>query len=98
MGYRKTDAIPIRNAKKYPSPRIVVLGTSGVGKSTFANALFNRSHNYKPPDFEEMKENNESCFESSLTGGENGGGKTTKSCADIGYFLGDEKYGEVSLR
>merc|ERR1711953_1269053 len=35
--------IPPDNAKKYASPRIVVLGAAGVGKSTFANALLNRT-------------------------------------------------------
>ena len=77
---------------RYPGPRIVVLGTAGVGKSVFSNALFNRSSDYKPPD-------SKKCFEGGLVdhGDGKSGGKTQEACIESGYFLGDEKNGEVSL-
>jgi len=83
--------IPEVNAKRYPGPRIVVLGTAGVGKSVFANALFNRSSDYKPPGTKK-------CFEGGLVDHENGnGGKTQEACIESGYFLGDEKNGEITV-
>jgi len=75
------------NAKKYPSPRIVVLGTAGVGKSTFANALFNRSSRYRHNE-------GKSCFEA---GKSTNGGKTTEACEETGYFLDDPKYEMITV-
>jgi len=83
--------IPPRNDKEYPSPRIVVLGTAGVGKSVFANALFNRSSTYDP-DPEDLE--SDSCFEG---GKSEKGGKTTKACVNEGYFLDDKKYGKITV-
>ena len=70
---------------RYPSPRIVVLGTAGVGKSAFANALFNRTHDYKPPG-------GKKCFEAGMVKAGEKGGLTREACIETGYFLGDEKY------
>ena len=75
---------------RYPSPRIVVLGTAGVGKSVFANALFNRSSEYKPPGPKK-------CFEGGLVEKGQSGGKTQEACIETGYFLGDESNGEVGV-
>ena len=47
---------------RYSSPRIVVLGSAGVGKSVFANALFNRPSDYIP-------EGKKKCFEGGLVVG-----------------------------
>jgi len=73
------------NAKKFPSPRIVVLGTAGVGKSVFANALFNRPSTFK---------SGKSCFEG---GKSEDGGKTTEACEQTGYFLDDPKYEKITV-
>jgi len=61
-----------------------VLGEAGVGKSVFANALFNRSSKYKNPD--------QSCFEG---GTALDGGKTKVACVQSGLFLNNTKYGQV---
>merc|ERR1711874_3119 len=73
--------IPLDNADLYSSPRIVVLGSAGVGKSVFANALFNRPSDYIP-------EGKKKCFEGGLVVGGKGG-KTQEACAEKGYFLND---------
>ena len=72
---------------RFPSPRIVVLGAAGVGKSVFANSLFGRTSYYKPGDGKE-------CFEGGLS---IKGGKTKKACFEKDFFLGNESYGKVSL-
>merc|ERR1712038_822594 len=82
--------IPPVNAQRYPLPRIVVLGTAGVGKSVFANALFNRSSEYKPPGPKK-------CFEGGLVEKGQSGGKTQEACIETGYFLGDERNGEITV-
>ena len=66
---------------RYSSPRIVVLGSAGVGKSVFANALFNRPSDYIP-------EGKKKCFEGGLVVGGKGG-KTQEACAEKCYFLND---------
>jgi len=70
---------------RFPSPRIVVLGTAGVGKSVFANALFNRPSTFK---------SGKSCFEG---GKSEDGGKTTEACEQTGYFLDDPKYEKITV-
>merc|ERR1712183_447257 len=80
--------IPTDNAKRYPTPRIVVLGTAGVGKSVFANALFNRDSHHKNPE--------KQCFEGGLVlNGKRG--KTTEACIQTGYFLNDPNNGEITV-
>jgi len=75
--------IPPDNAKKYASPRIVVLGAAGVGKSTFANALLNRTGHSLHEDHPDGE-----CFQ----GGKSyNGGKTTEACEEQEGFLGDSQ-------
>ena len=37
----------VPNESEYASPRIVILGSTGVGKSTLGNVLLGRPNNYK---------------------------------------------------
>jgi len=67
------------NEDRYPSPRIVILGATGVGKSSLANVLVGRDKNYGGANFRN------GCFKVSA-----GLDSITKrTCADQGYWLGD---------
>merc|ERR1712119_273096 len=84
--------IPPENAAEFPSPRIVVLGSAGVGKSVFANALLGRPYNYKNPAGD--------CFEGGKVKAEDamkGKGRTRVACDQEGYFLGKEIYGNITV-
>ena len=74
---------------RFPSPRIVILGPAGSGKSSLANSLLGRSERYV------NTKDGRKCFESGVTG-ENGRGKTSDVCAHKGHFFGDETKPEVS--
>lgn len=67
------------NEDRYPSPRIVILGATGVGKSSLANMLVGRDKNYNGRSF------NNGCFKVS-TGLDS---ITKQTCADQGYWLGN---------
>ena len=67
------------NEDRYPSPRIVILGATGVGKSSLANVLLGRDKNYEGREF------SNGCFRVS-TGLDS---ITKDTCADQGYWMGD---------
>jgi len=80
------------NAKTYVSPRIVVLGAAGVGKSTFANALLNR-----PGDAKHELYPGGECFQASPPNYAEPTGKTTEACEMQGAFLGDPTKGNITV-
>jgi len=86
LGQCKVE-IPERNQKQYKSPRIVMLGAAGVGKSTLANALLGRNEDYG-------KDEGKSCF---VVGNPDIGGMTKEACADQDHFLGDPSLPELTV-
>merc|ERR1719420_2336501 len=72
------------NEDRYPSPRIVILGSVGVGKSSLANVLVGRDKNYNGRAF------NNGCFKVS-TGLDS---ITKRTCADQGYWMGNTTGGQ----
>jgi len=69
----------VPNESHYPSPRIVILGATGVGKSSLANVLVGRDKNYKGGSFRN------GCFRVS-TGLDS---MTKQTCPDQGYWMGN---------
>ena len=73
---------------RWPCPRIIILGSAGVGKSTLANIFLGRDENYEDEDRE--------CFNVGHTGGGKGVGKTRETCGKRGHWFNDPNK-EVSL-
>jgi len=64
--------------EQFPSPRLVILGATGVGKSSLANVLLGRDKNYEGAGY------SDGCFQ--VRGGLDSVTKAT--CAEAGLWLG----------
>ena len=71
----------------FPSPRVIIIGETGVGKSSLANVLRGREKD-QPPNKDDGDDSG--CFDISWSGA--GGDVITKdTCWDLGPWLGTGK-------
>jgi len=86
-GFICTGGRRLDNDDRYPSPRIVIIGATGVGKSSLANVLLGRDRSYDGHNFKD------GCFKvtSKLDP------MTKATCADRGYWLGNTSLPEFTI-
>ena len=93
--YHKIDAdLCIENDSSLPSPRLVVIGSTGVGKSSLANSLMGRHPVDDRLIIRNLTKFKDGCFSSAWATA--GNVKTTDTCYDQGPFIGDLPRGNFS--
>ena len=75
-------------SKEQEIKKVIIIGATGVGKSSLANVLLGRSKNYQGMQFEN------GCFNVGPQIDFNTA-RTTAPCSDVGYLLGNETKGKM---
>ena len=94
---RNSFNVVVTNEEEYPSPRMIMIGETGVGKSSLANVLMGRD---KKDDGSGYLDKNGSrpgygCFKSDDSW--DGNIVTTKTCSDTGHYLGKPSNPKVTI-
>ena len=79
----------ITNGDVYPSPRIIIIGKTGVGKSSLANVLMGRAKNYNGQGFDG------GCFKADVPNSKDP--VTKRTCSDTGPWLGNTSNPNVTI-
>ena len=79
----------ITNGDVYPSPRIIIIGKTGVGKSSLANVLMGRAKNYNGQGFDG------GCFKADVSNSRDP--VTQRTCSDTGPWLGNTSNPNVTI-
>ena len=83
--------VVVDNEDAYASPRMIIIGATGVGKSSLANVLLGRDSQFNGTGFQH------GCFKVGWDIENKVGGLTTKTCASTGYWLGNQSNPKVTV-